>query len=76
MAHQTSNRRIQAVKNDLKLIILDYLVARKFGLTQRFLRLVHKQFYLKGDVNALQTLNRVQYTHQLRHNALHTHTQQ
>jgi len=32
-----------------------------FGLTQRFLRLVHKQsLYLEG--NALQTSYRVQYT--------------
>jgi len=32
MVHQTSNRRIQAVMNNLKFIILDYLAAKKSGL--------------------------------------------
>jgi len=63
MVRQTSNRRIQAVMNNLKFIILGYLAAKMsdFGLTQRFLWLALKQsLYL--EVNALQTSYRVQYT--------------
>jgi len=43
MVHQTSNSHIQAVTNNLKFIISEYLVAKKsyFWQTQRFLRLVH-----------------------------------
>jgi len=64
MVHQTSNRHIQAVMNNLKFIILHYFAAKvwDFGLTQRFLWLVLKQLlYLEG--NALQTSYRVQYPH-------------
>jgi len=46
MVHQTSHRYIQAIMNLLKFIILDYLAVREiwdFGLTERFLRLFHKQ---------------------------------
>jgi len=32
MVHQTSNRHIQAVMNNLKFIILDYLAAKKPGI--------------------------------------------
>jgi len=32
MLHQTSNRHIHAVMNNLKFIILDYLVAKKHGI--------------------------------------------
>jgi len=32
MVHQISNRYIQAVMNNLKFIILDYLAAKKFGI--------------------------------------------
>jgi len=33
MVQQTSNRHIHAVTNDLKLIILDYLAAKKSGVS-------------------------------------------
>jgi len=32
MVHQISDRHIQAVMNNLKLIILDYLAAKKYGV--------------------------------------------
>jgi len=32
MVHHISNRHIQAVMNNLKLIILDYLAAKKSGV--------------------------------------------
>jgi len=54
MVHQTSNRSMQAIMNNLKFIILDYFAAKKSGmcgLTQRFLRLIHKQsLYLESNV--------------------------
>ena len=55
----------QAVMKNLKSILLDCLAAKKSGIFDRrrdTLRIVHKQFfYLEGNVNALQTLYRVQY---------------
>jgi len=33
MAQQTSNRHIHAVTNNLKFIILDYLAAKKSGIS-------------------------------------------
>jgi len=34
MVHQTSNRYIQAIMNFFKVIILDYLVAKKTGILE------------------------------------------
>jgi len=61
MVIQLSNRHIQAVVNNVKLIILDYLATKKSGiLGWRFLWLILKQL-LFLDGNALQTSYRVQY---------------
>jgi len=67
MVHQTSNCHIQAVMNNLKFFhnfrFLGCEASWDFGLTQRFLRLDHKQsVYLEG--NTFQTSYQVQYTHE------------
>jgi len=55
MVHHISNRHIQADVNNVKLIILDYLGAKKF-----LWLIIHKQsFCLEG--NTLQTFYRVKY---------------
>jgi len=56
MVHQISNRHIQAVMNNLKLIILDYLAAKKSRLLDWCMYFL---LYLEG--NALQTSYRVQH---------------
>jgi len=63
MVQQSSYRHIQAVMNNLHLIILDYLAAKKSWALdwRRCFWLVQKQsLYL--ECNALQTSYRVQYT--------------
>jgi len=69
MIHQTSNRHIKAVMNNLQLMILDYLAAKKSGVLDwgRYFLL-----YLEG--NALQTSYRVQHA-QGKCSALHTQAQ-
>jgi len=56
MVHQISNRHIQAVMNNLKLIILDYLAAKKSEVLDWC---IYFLLYLEG--NALQTSCRVQH---------------
>ena len=56
MVHQISNRHIQAVRNNLKLIILDYLAAKKYGVLDWC---IYFLLYLEG--NALQTSYWVQH---------------
>jgi len=63
MVHKTSKRHLQAVMNNRKFIILEYLPTKKSGILDwhRFLHLVCKQsLCLEG--NALQTSYQVQCT--------------
>jgi len=54
MVHQIGNPHIQAIMNNLKLIILDYLAAKKSGV---FYWCIYFLLYLQG--NALQPSYRV-----------------
>jgi len=56
MVHQISNRHIQAVMNNFKLIILDYLTAKKSLVLDWCIC-----FLLCLESNALQTSYRVQH---------------
>jgi len=56
MVHQISNRHIQVVMNNLKLISLDYLAAKKSGILDWCI-----YFLLCLEENALQTSYRVQH---------------
>jgi len=47
MVHQIINRHIQVVTNNLKLIILDYLAAKKSGVLDWR---IHFLLYLEGNV--------------------------
>ena len=72
MVHQTRNRHIQAVMNNLKFIILDQLATQKSSILdlQILLQLLDKQFFsLEGSATHLTWYNTV------RDNALHMHTQ-
>jgi len=56
MVHQISNRQIQTVMNNPRLIILDNLAAKKSGVLNWC---IYFLLYLEG--NALQTSYRVQH---------------
>jgi len=78
MVHHISDRHIQAVMNNLKFIILDYLAAKKSGILDwrsdfcDWSISSHYSLYMEG--NALEASHRVQYA-QGYCSTLHTQTQ-
>jgi len=74
MVHQTSNRHIQAVINNLKFIILDYLTANKSGFLD-WRRDFCDWFISSHSIWKVMPFIHFTECYTLRDNALHTHTQ-